>query len=69
MMLWVAIGGYLIGMLGTSVALGSRLRIASLEQELALCQWLTQRARQEGGRQPAHYRTRQEGRQLGPSGG
>ena len=35
MMLWLAIGGYLVGLLGTGVAFGARLRIASLEQELA----------------------------------
>ncbi len=35
-MLWIiAIGGYLVGSLGASMAFGARLRIASLEQELA----------------------------------
>ncbi len=35
-MLWIiAISGYLAGSLGISVALGARLRIESLEQELA----------------------------------
>lgn len=33
MLLWIAIGGYLVGVLGVAVALGARLRIASLEQE------------------------------------
>jgi hypothetical protein len=33
MLLWIAIGGYLFGVLGVAVALGARLRIASLERE------------------------------------
>ena len=37
-MLWIiAIVGCLIGSLGMAMALGARLRIASLEQELAHC--------------------------------
>ncbi len=38
----IAIGGYLVGVLGIAVALGARLRIASLEQELAQWQCLYQ---------------------------
>lgn len=45
-MLWIAIGGYVVGVLGTAVALGARLRIASLEQELAQCEQLYRRALQ-----------------------
>ena len=44
MMLWLAIGGYLVGLLGTGVAFGARLRIASLEQELVHYQQLYRRS-------------------------
>ena len=36
----IVVGGYLMGVLGIAVALGARLRIASLEQELAQWLWL-----------------------------
>ena len=35
MLPWIAIGGYLVGVIGASLAFGARLRIASLELELA----------------------------------
>lgn len=44
----IVVGGYLMGVLGIAVALGARLRIASLEQELAQWLWLHRAATATG---------------------
>jgi hypothetical protein len=54
MLLWIGISGYLIGMLGAAVMLGSQLRIASLEQEVEQWRRLYYRAVRSGIRRAAN---------------